>query len=373
MGWSIRIARVAGTDVKIHVTFLLLLAWIGFRHYQIGGTAAAAEGVLFILLLFGCVLLHEFGHVFAARWYGIKTPDITLLPIGGVARMQRMPDLPSQEFVVALAGPAVNVVIATVLFLILGRITDPVEAAHVEDPRFDMLSKLAVVNVGLVVFNMIPAFPMDGGRVLRALLAMQLSYGQATQIAARIGQGIAFLFGFLGLFWNPMLIFIAIFIYIGAAAEASAAQLKDATAGMIVSEAMITRFVTLPPEARLDQAVDALVRTTQHEFPVVGPTGELLGILTGDNLIRGLREQGPEAPVSAVMHREVPLVRHNASFDQAFRMMEECRCPGLGVVNQSGKLVGLITPEAIGEMVMIRSVLPHNGEPSWRGREQAAV
>lgn len=366
MGWSIRIARVAGTDVKIHVTFLLLLAWIGFMHYRIGGAAAAGEGIAFILLLFGCVLLHEFGHVFAARRYGIHTPDITLLPIGGVARMQRIPDQPSQELVVAIAGPAVNVVIAAVLFLILGKFVDPAQLAHLEDPRTDMLTKLAWVNVGLVVFNMIPAFPMDGGRVLRALLALRLNYAAATQIAARIGQGIAFLFGFAGLFGNPILIFIAIFIYLGAAAEAGVAQMKEATRGILVSEAMVTRFVAFPPEARLEQAVDALVHTTQHEFPVVDAKGTLVGILTRDHLIRGLQAGGAQALVSTVMHPDVPVVRENASFEQAFRLMQDCRCPGLGVVNQAGVLIGLITPEAIGEMMMIRSVLPRNGAPSWR-------
>lgn len=366
MGWSIRVARIAGTEVKIHVTFLLLLAWIWFTHYRVGGTEAAWQGVLFIVLLFACVLLHEFGHAFAARRYGISTPDITLLPIGGVARLQRMPDKPIQELVVALAGPAVNVVIAVVLFAILGRAADPDEVAHLEDPRADMLARLAGVNVMLVVFNLIPAFPMDGGRVLRALLAMRLSYGRATQVAASIGQGIAFLFGFVGLLYNPLLIFIAIFIYLGAAAEAGQAQMKEITTGMPVSEAMITHYLTLPPEARIEQAVEGLLRTTQHEFPVVDAAGRLTGILTRDDIIRALRETGPGAIVTEVMHRGVPVVHHRASFDEAFRRMQECQCPGLGVVDSRGELIGLVTPEAVGEMMMIRSALPHDAKPSWR-------
>jgi Zn-dependent protease/CBS domain-containing protein len=373
MGWSIRIARVFGTDVKIHITFLLLLAWFWFMHYRIGGTEAAWQGVLFIILLFGCVLLHEFGHALAARRFGIKTPDITLLPIGGVARLQRMPDKPAQELVVALAGPAVNVVIAVVLFAILGRVAAPTELAHLENPRIDMMARLAGVNVILVVFNLIPAFPMDGGRVLRALLAMKLNYAQATLIAARIGQGMAFLFGFIGLLVNPLLIFIAIFIYLGAAAEAGAAQLREVATGMPVSDAMVTRFVALPPEARIEHAVDALVRTTQHEFPIVGPAGQLEGILTRDDIIRGLREGGPDALVSTVMHRDVPVAPYDASFDQAFRMMQECHCPGIGVVNREGALVGLLTPEAVGEMMMIRSVLPQDALPSWRRDSVAAL
>ena len=172
MRWSIRIARIAGTEVRIHLTFLLFLAWIGFSYYHVGGAAAAIPGVLFVLALFGCVLLHEFGHALAARAFGIPTPDITLLPIGGVVRLQRMPDKPWQELIVAIAGPLVNVVIAAALIFFLGRPADLEHVEQVQQPGVGMLAKLASVNVMLVLFNLIPAFPMDGGRVLRSLLAM---------------------------------------------------------------------------------------------------------------------------------------------------------------------------------------------------------
>src|SRR5437016_9212220 len=221
MRWSIKIARISGIEVRIHVTFLLFLAWIGFTYYQVGGSAAAAEGVLFILALFGCVLLHEFGHALAARAFGIRTPDITLLPIGGVARLQRMPDKPWQELAVAVAGPLVNVVIAAVLIFVLGRRAEFQSLQHLEQPGIEMLAKLASVNISLVLFNLIPAFPMDGGRVLRSVLAMTMNYARATQVAAWIGQGLAFVFGFIGLFSNPMLIFIAFFIFLGAQQEAA--------------------------------------------------------------------------------------------------------------------------------------------------------
>lgn len=230
----------------------------------------------------------------------------------------------------ALAGPAVNVVIAAVLFFVLGR-TAEAEVAHLEDPRSNMLARLAGVNVMLVIFNLIPAFPMDGGRVLRALLAMRLSYGRATQVAASVGQGIAFLFGFLGLLYNPLLIFIAIVVYLGAAAEAGQAQMKEITTGMPVSEAMVTHFLTLPPDADIDRAAEALL-----------------------------------------MHREVPVVHHRASFEEAFRRMQECQCPDLGVVNGRGELIGLVTPEAVGEMMMVRSVLPRDVTLSWRQSDSGA-
>src|SRR4051794_15586424 len=191
MSWSIPIFRVSGILVRIHVTFLLLLAWLGFSYYSHAGSAVAASKVLFILLLFGCVLLHEFGHAFAAKAFGINTPDITLLPIGGVARLERMPEKPAQELIVALAGPAVNVVIALTLFIVIGP-RGVLDAGTVETPN--MLVQLMVINVWLVLFNLLPAFPMDGGRVLRALLATRMNYARATHIAATVGQGCAFIF-----------------------------------------------------------------------------------------------------------------------------------------------------------------------------------
>src|SRR5690606_33028005 len=234
MRWSFTILRVAGTDVKIHVTFLLLLVWIGIIYYWQGGPAAAISGLVFILLIFASVLLHEFGHVAAARRYGIETPDITLLPIGGVARLKRMPDDPKQELVVALAGPAVNVLIAAALFLVVGTMAGPEQM--VRPGAGVLLAQVLTVNVLLVLFNLLPAFPMDGGRVLRAFLAMRMSYVRATSIAARVGQGMAFLFGFVGLFTNPFLVFIALFVYLGATQESAASQMRDVTETLPLSE-----------------------------------------------------------------------------------------------------------------------------------------
>ena len=187
------------------------------------GLSGAIQGVLLILALFACVLLHEFGHAFAARAFGIRTPDITLWPFGGVARLNRIPDKPWQELIVAIAGPLVNVVIAAGLFLIHGT-AGIQQAEHLESPRVDLLAKLAWVNVILVLFNLIPAFPMDGGRVLRALLAMVMPYAQATQIAARLGQGLAVLFAMFGFVYNPVLIFIAFVIFVGAQQELAMAR-----------------------------------------------------------------------------------------------------------------------------------------------------
>jgi Zn-dependent protease/CBS domain-containing protein len=371
MGWSFKIARVAGIEVRVHVTFVLFIAWLGAMYYFHGGPQVAAGAVLFLLALFGCVLLHEFGHALAARLFGIRTPDITLLPIGGVARLQRMPDHPLQELVVALAGPAVNVVIAAALFAVLGRMVDPMQVDHLrtlEDPSVGLVHKLAVINVWLVLFNMLPAFPMDGGRVLRAVLAMFMRYSRATQIAARMGQGMAFLFGFAGLLINPLLLFIALFVYLGAAQEAAMAQIKDITSGLLVSDAMVTELVSLDENATLADAVEALLRTSQHEFPVLDRDGRLAGILTRDDMIGAYRRSGPHTPVVEVMHPKIPTVPAHAPFDDAFRRMQECECPALAVTDGAGRVIGLITPENVGEMMMIHSVLPKGVMPAWRRR-----
>jgi len=225
---SLKVASIFGIEVRIHLTFLLFLIWIWFSYYQVAGFEGAVQGVLFILALFTCVLLHEFGHAFAARGFGIETPDITLLPIGGVARLSRIPEKPWQELVVAIAGPLVNVVIAAALILVIHTNATLEQLEYLESPRIELLAKLASVNVMLVLFNLIPAFPMDGGRVLRALLAMAMPYARATQIAAWIGQGLAVVFGIVGIFVNPWLIFIAFFIFAGAQQEAAMARSKGA-------------------------------------------------------------------------------------------------------------------------------------------------
>src|SRR5882762_9707071 len=269
MKWSIKLARIAGIDLKIHITFLMFLAWIAFTYYRAGGQAMAIQGTLFVVLLFLCVVLHELGHALTARSFGIRTPDITLLPIGGVARLERIPENPKQELAIAIAGPLVNVAIAAILIFALNAQATFSDLGDLNTPRVAMLQKLASVNIFLVLFNLIPAFPMDGGRVLRALLAMRMNYARATQVASTVGQGLAFVFGLVGLFSNPMLLFIAFFVYLGASQEAALAQMKDISAGLPVSEAMVTELVTLPANATLDEGAEALLRTSQHEFAVV--------------------------------------------------------------------------------------------------------
>jgi len=355
MSWSFPIARMLGSEIRIHVTFFLLLAWIGISHYQQGGTPAAIQGVIFILALFACVVAHEFGHAIAARRYGIKTPDITLLPIGGVARLERMPEKPGQEIVVALAGPAVNVVIAVVLIAILNARVDPAALQGLNNPGLDFLMRLASVNVFLVLFNLIPAFPMDGGRVLRAVLATRLSRTRATNVAARVGQALAFVFLFLGLMGNPMLIFIAVFVFLAATAEAHSVGIQDVSRSLGVRDAMITRFEALGPQATIGEAAELLLRTTQHEFPIVDGAGKLRGFLTREAMVQALSKTGAGTSVLDVMTGEIPTVSALSRLEPVLQLLQGRSKPAVGVVDWDGRLVGYVTAENIGELMMVEN------------------
>jgi Zn-dependent protease/CBS domain-containing protein len=353
MSWSWRIGRIAGIDVFVHFTFLLLVGWVALEHYLAHNDwTEALVGLTFVLALFAIIVLHELGHALAARRYGIQTRDITLLPIGGVARLERMPDEPRQELVVALAGPAVNVVLAIGLYvgLTLSRGLSPLDSTVRVGGGF--LDQLFWVNVTLVVFNMLPAFPMDGGRVLRALLAMRLDFVRATQIAAWIGQGMAVLFGFLGLMFNPFLLFIALFVWLGASQESSFAQIRSAMEGIPVKRAMITEFRTLDPDDHLERAVELFVTGFQQDFPVV--EGEqLVGILTRNDLIAGLSRQGTQVRVGEVMQREFVIVHPGDMLRTALERLQSCECHTLPVVRH-GRLIGLLTAEHLSEVLMIR-------------------
>jgi Zn-dependent protease/CBS domain-containing protein len=358
MLWSVNIGTIAGTAVRIHVTFLLFLIWIWVASYMSGGAEAAWNGLLFMVLLFLCVLAHEFGHIFTARAFGVATPDVTLLPIGGVARLERIPEEPREEFLIAIAGPAVNVVIALALIMLLGAKLDAQHLGAVESAKVSLVDRLAVVNLFLAVFNLIPAFPMDGGRVLRAALATRLGFVRATEVAATIGQMVAFGLGFIGLLGNPLLIFIAIFVYLAASSEAQLVALRAVSAGVPVSAVMMTTFATLTPTTHIDEAIETLLRTSQNEFPVVDVSGHLVGLLDRSHMIRALKELGPDARVADVMTTQVPTIGHRQCLDEAFRLLQAKAAPAVGVIDAQGKLVGLITSETLGEMLLVRDALP---------------
>jgi Zn-dependent protease len=300
-------------------------------------------------------VLHEYGHALTARRYGIATRDITLLPIGGVARLERMPDDPRQELWVALAGPAVNVVIAAGLFawlFITGGLV-PLSSLGVATGSF--VERLMMINLSLVLFNLLPAFPMDGGRVLRSLLATRLEYTRATQIAATIGQGMAVLFGFIGLFTNPFLLFIAFFVWIGAEQEASMVRMKGSLGGIPVSRAMVTDFRTLDANSPLSEAVTLILQGSQQDFPVL-EQGRVAGILTRSDLMMALARRSDAAPISQVMNRQFQTVDSFDMLEGAFIRLQACQCRVMPVVHNN-QLIGLLTMDNVGEFLAIQAAL----------------
>lgn len=361
MKWSFKIARIAGIDVRVHATFLILLAWVGFGEFTSSGDPARAlSGILFILVVFGIVVMHEFGHALTARRFGIKTRDITLLPIGGVAQLEKMPENPREEVLVALAGPAVNVLLAAILGLWIA-LTDGAGAVfQTQTLTSTFVGQLMLINVGLAVFNMVPAFPMDGGRVLRALLAFRLDRVTATQIAAKLGQGLALLFGLIGLFVNPFLLFIALFVWMGAAGEANATEMNAALRGISVRQGMITEFHAVEVSDPIARPVGLILHGFQADFPVVEGAG-VIGMLTREDVIKTLSEQGPQAPVSTAMTTDYRTADPAEPLQKALERLQECRCRSMPVLAQ-GRLVGVLTLENVAEVFMVQSALSKANE-----------
>ena len=356
MRWSWKIGRLAGIDLYVHATFLLLILFILYMNWRHGKSLATAmEGVLFVLVIFACIVLHELGHALAARHYGIPTSDITLLPIGGLSRMERMPDVPIQELWVALAGPAVNALIAGVLFVIsfLVGVRPEIQAFRWAGGSF--LNNLMVVNFWLLAFNLIPAFPMDGGRVLRALLATRLEYSQATLVAARVGQFMAFIFGFVGLFTDPFLVFIALFVWLGAEQESATVQMHNSLGAIPVQQAMLTHFQTVLPDDPLSKAVEHVLDGWQQDFPVVFGD-HVLGMLTRESLMRALAQGGGDTPVRDVMIRDVAAVDSHEMLEQALATMRAAKCRSMPVLHD-GSLVGLLTLDHVGDLLTIQTAL----------------
>ena len=356
MKWSWKIGEFAGIKVYMHTTFLLLLGWMAVSSLLQGSTLLAAlSSIGSMLALFACVVLHEFGHALTAKRFGIKTRDITLLPIGGVARLERIPDNPVHELWVALAGPAVNVVIgaALLIWLVLSRTLQPLGVLSVIGGPF--LERLLMVNIVLVGFNMIPAFPMDGGRVLRALLAMRIEYTRATQVAAAVGQGLAFLLGFIGLFANPLLIYTAFFVWIGAAQESRMVQIKSSLAGIPVSRAMVTEFRTLLTEDTLVDAVELVRAGLQQDFPIL-EEGQIVGVLTRRDLLAALTRVGQEARVVDVMRREFQVTDSHEMLGVAVSRLQACACHTLPVIHGE-RLVGLLSMDNVGEFLRVQAAV----------------
>lgn len=352
-GWALRIGTLAGIPLRVHATFLLLLVWFG--HLSHTRTGDALGGIVFLLLIFLCVVLHELGHALAARRFGVRTREIVLYPIGGIARLEGMPS-GWAELWIALAGPAVNLVLAAVLlvFVLFGPVPWPAGAEEMLG-RGGLLPRLLVANVILFTFNLLPAFPMDGGRVLRAGLSLALPESRATTIAARVGQAMAVGFAILGaLTGNVILFLIALFVYLGASQEAAFARRRVRLAGLRARDVMLEAPVLLAPHATLGQALERLVAAGQRDFPVVDGWGRLAGVLPSSTLLSALERFGPEASVLDVMHRQVPAVPPEAGLERVLECLQSAPHLPVVVVRDEGPL-GLITTDSLGAALRARS------------------
>jgi stage IV sporulation protein FB len=352
MNWSITIGRFRGIQIRIHVTLVLFLVWVGLSDGLSDGWREAAAGVAFLCAVFCCILLHELGHAMAARRFGIRTPDITLMPMGGLARLERIPERPLEEITVALAGPAVSALLALVFGFFsrfqIARLDAPL-------PEWEgLLANLFTVNTGLLTFNLLPAFPLDGGRVFRALLATRLNYLLATKIAAGAGQVLAVLLGAAGfLLPAPMLIVIAVFLFLGAGSEAAQVAIREASRSLRVRDAMVTSFTLLPTESRLADAADLLVHSAQHTFPIADNLGCYLAMLSKNALISGLHAAGPLGSALSYARVDLPAVTPGHLFSTACNLMREFQTSALPVLDASGHLVGLFTEENAGSMLLM--------------------
>jgi Zn-dependent protease len=347
---SVRLGRVFGIPISLHLTFILFVAFLGMVYLFQGGTRAALTGVSFILALFLSVTLHELGHSVVARGFGVKVKGIVLLPIGGVSQMEEMPHEPNREFLIAVAGPATSIVLGLLLggasLLLYG--TAATFKTTVTGGLF--IPNLARVNLLLAIFNLLPGFPMDGGRIFRAALGRGMSFERATAIAAAVGRVFAIGLGLVGLFTNIWLVFIAVFIYFGASSEASQVRIKTTLHDVPVSRVMATKFETLSPDDRVSQAVEHAYNGFQEDFPVV-LDGELVGVLMKQDILAALHEYGPGTLVGRVMRKEFTTVASDQTLEQVYAAIQACRCSSLPVID-SGRIVGLVTLEALGRYLV---------------------
>ena len=349
--WSWRLGSLAGISIYVHATFVLLLAWIAMAHVAAGhDLPLITQGLLLVVCVFTVVVLHELGHALVARRFGVTTRDITLYPIGGIARLERMPERPAQELLVALAGPAVNGVLALAIYLglRLGKVGaggDPLTIGA------SFLVQLMWINLSLGLFNLIPAFPMDGGRILRALLAFRMDRPRATAAAARVGRGIAVLFGIVGLVWSPMLAVIAVFVWMAAGQEATMVELKASLHGASVEDAMVGSVQAIPADTSLTYAASRLAAGFQHDFPVIAD-GRVVGVLTRADVLRGLATCPPDTAVAELMHRSFPVARPGERLDAVLDRLPPDGGPV--VVMRDDALVGLLDPEHVSAVVAMR-------------------
>ncbi len=365
MKGALRIGRLSGIGVYIHWTFTFIMLYIAYQVMSEGGdTWAIVRGEIFMLLLFLCVVLHEMGHALAARKYGVNTLHIVLYPIGGVASLERIPEKPFEEFVVAIAGPMVNVGIALGLGMyiyLFGSFSAISEDATTIVTMLDTFDKfilsLMVTNVFLVIFNAIPAFPMDGGRVLRALLAMKIGRVKATKIASIIGQVFAILFvayGFLSTPFQPFIIVIGLFVYIAAMGENRMVYNESTLSGFKVQDAMRTQFATVKGDSTLSEAVKMLLASAEDDFVVV-EENKPIGVLFRKNLMEAIKAENATI-VSEIAVRQIPLLRPQQDIQTVFQLMQQKRLYMLPVVDESEQLIGVLDRRNLSDFIAVQDV-----------------
>lgn len=377
--WSWHLGTMFGIGVYVHWTFLLLLSFVVFTQLT-GDSASVVQllGTIFLVVsVFVCVVLHEFGHALMARRYGVETRDIILLPIGGLARLERMPEDPGQELMVAIAGPAVNVVIA---FLLLGLLVAIGasgafgDLAQIQSPEeFFLLTQNSVlgivtqylltllsINAILVAFNMLPAFPMDGGRVLRSILAYNMDRVRATKIAASVGQFMAIMFAVIAVMaWHPFLLFIALVVFLAAGGEADEVQRNSLLKGLPVASAMQTQFRTLHPEQTLEDAIDALLSGSQQDFPIVDED-RYVGMLERTRLFQALREEDRSTKLSQEVNFKTQPIEADEDLAKVLQTMRQNSVSTIPVM-RDGRLVGLLTMENVNEFMFVKGALDQFG------------
>jgi len=355
MKWSFQIGTAFGIPIRLHLTFILLLLFLTVT-FQKNAIAIDKGGLILVVLLFGCVLLHELSHSLMAMRKGIKVFSITLLPIGGVAQMATMPEDPADEIKIAAAGPAMSFVVAAAV-LALGSLLGHARETllfPLTQPAAGLMPRLFWANIFLGALNLVPAFPMDGGRVLRGLLAMRIGMVQATRWAVGFGQAFAVILYFAGaLYYHQLgfLILLAVFIYLGAGNEEEDVEFRSEIADVPARDAMLIRFDSLSPQTTIPSSLDVLRHSQQEEFPVLAD-GKLAGMVSKNDVLTALREMPPEAVIGEIMHRDFIHSAADAPLGKVFRQMEQQDKDVVPILD-GGKLVGLLSFDQIGRYHML--------------------
>jgi Zn-dependent protease/CBS domain-containing protein len=355
MKWSVNIGKILGINFRIHITFFLLLFFIFISVFNQRGLHSAVLATLFICAIFVCVLIHEIGHSLIARLFGKEAKSITLLPIGGVATMEEMPEKPAQEIAMSIVGPLINMAIAAVLFLLVGRWAGVGAPNMYPDSARAFFAELIGVNIMLAIFNLIPAFPMDGGRVLRGILATRMDYVRATSAAVAVGQGLAMLFILFGIFFNWWLALIGLFLYIGAGSEKRQVILKSLLHEVPSSEVMVREFRALRPDQLLSEALEQFYHGCQEDFPIIGEQG-LEGILTRDRILSSIHEKGLDVLVSEVMDTSFTSVSPQTSLEDVYRALLSKQKTAVAVVDK-GNFEGIVCLDGISRYFMVKAAL----------------